>query len=147
MKDLVMTHYFLGLEVWKYPDEIFLNQGKHTVEILKIFGMIDCKAMTTLMTTNLKLLNDNSSEIVDVTLYKQNIGFPMYLINTRPTICFVVNTLSHYMVNPIHIHLVEAKTCDEVPKGDFRLWSQICIRWKDHITWIYIFKLGRKFQR
>ena len=54
MKDLVMMHYFLGLEVWKYPDEIFLNQGKYAIEILKIFGMIDCKAMTTLMTTSLK---------------------------------------------------------------------------------------------
>ena len=28
MKVLGMMHYFLGLEVWKYPDEIFLNQGK-----------------------------------------------------------------------------------------------------------------------
>ena len=35
MKDLGMMHYFLGLEVWKYPYEIFLNQGKYTVEIMK----------------------------------------------------------------------------------------------------------------
>ena len=28
MKYLGMMHYFLGLEVWQYPDEIFLNQGK-----------------------------------------------------------------------------------------------------------------------
>ena len=57
MKDLGMKHYFLVLEVWQYPYEIFLNQGKYKVEILKRFGMIDCKAMTTPMTTNLKLLN------------------------------------------------------------------------------------------
>ena len=62
MKYLGMMHYFLGLEVWQYPDEIFLNQGKYTVEILKIFGMIDCKAMTTPMITNLKLLNDDTSD-------------------------------------------------------------------------------------
>jgi hypothetical protein len=30
-------HYFLGLEVWKRHDEIFLNQGKYTIEILKRF--------------------------------------------------------------------------------------------------------------
>ena len=63
-------HYFLGLEVWQYRDEIFLNQGKYTVEILKSFGMINCKDMTTLMTTNLKLLNDDTSEAVDATLYR-----------------------------------------------------------------------------
>ena len=28
MKDLGIMHYFLGLEVWKRPSEIFLNQGK-----------------------------------------------------------------------------------------------------------------------
>ena len=27
MKDLGMMHYFIGLEVWQYPYDIFLNQG------------------------------------------------------------------------------------------------------------------------
>ena len=70
MKDLGIMHYFLGLEVWQFPDEIFLNQGKYTVEILKRFGMLDCKAMNTLMVRNLKLLNNDSSERVGVTLYR-----------------------------------------------------------------------------
>ena len=68
--------------------------------------MLDCKAMTTPMTTNLKLLNDDTSKAVDATLYRQIIGSLMYLTNTRPDICFVVNTLSQYMVNPKHIHLI-----------------------------------------
>jgi hypothetical protein len=29
MKDLGLMHYFLGLEVWKSPERIFLNQGKY----------------------------------------------------------------------------------------------------------------------
>ena len=61
MKDLGMVHYFLGLEVWQCLYEIFLNQGKYVVEILKRFGMMDCKATNTPMVTNLKLLNDASS--------------------------------------------------------------------------------------
>ena len=61
MKDLGMMHYFLGLEVWQLPDEIFLNQGKYAVEILKIFGMLDFKEINTPMVTNLKLLNYHSS--------------------------------------------------------------------------------------
>jgi hypothetical protein len=41
MKDLGIMHYFLGLEVWKRLDGIFLNQGKYVVDILKrIQGMI-----------------------------------------------------------------------------------------------------------
>ena len=94
MKDLGMMHCFLGLEVWQYLDKILLNQGKYAVEILKIFGMIDCKDMTTPMTTSLKSLNDYASKVVDATLYIQIIGSLIYLISTRPDICFVVNTLS-----------------------------------------------------
>ena len=48
----------------------FPKPRKYAIEILKRFGMIDCKAMTTSMKRNLKLLNDDSLEIVDVTLYR-----------------------------------------------------------------------------
>ena len=41
MKDLGQMHYILGLEVWQNPKDIFLNQGKYAVEILKRFGMMD----------------------------------------------------------------------------------------------------------
>ena len=39
LKDLGLMHYFLGLEVWQKPGEIFLTQGKYAVDILQIFGM------------------------------------------------------------------------------------------------------------
>ena len=35
MKDLGLMHYFLGLELWQSPKDIFLNQGMYIVEILK----------------------------------------------------------------------------------------------------------------
>ena len=60
MKDLGMMHYFLGMDVWKNTDGISLGQGKYMVEILKRFRMMDCKAMTTPMASNLKLLSDAS---------------------------------------------------------------------------------------
>jgi hypothetical protein len=37
------------------------------------------------------------------------IGSLMYLVNTRPNICFVVNTLSQFMVEPRRVHWVAAK--------------------------------------
>ena len=71
-----------------------LSQGKYAIEILKRFRMMDCKSMTTPMMTNLKLFGDTTSERVDATLYRQMISSLMYLTNTRPDICFAVNTLS-----------------------------------------------------
>ena len=47
MKDLGMMHYFLGMEVWQNTDGISLGQGKYAIEILKRFGMMECKDMTT----------------------------------------------------------------------------------------------------
>jgi hypothetical protein len=61
MKYFGMMHYFLGLKVWQRHDAIFLNQGKYAVEILKKFGMLDCKAMATPMVSNMKLLQDTTS--------------------------------------------------------------------------------------
>ena len=117
MKDLGLMHYFLGLEVWQRPEGIFLNQGKYVVEILKIFDMLDCKAMATPMDTNLKLLSNKSSESVDVTLYRQIIGSLMYLTNTKPDICFAMNILSQYLVEPRCVHLVAAKHVMRYLKG------------------------------
>ena len=110
-------HYFLGLEVWQSPERIFLNQGKYAVEILKRFDMLECKSMNTPMETKLKLLVDTSSELIDATLYRQIIGSLMYLTNTRPNICFFVNTLSQFLEEPRHVYLVVAKHVMRYLKG------------------------------
>ena len=97
MKDLGMMHYFLGMEVWQTIDGIFLGQGKYAVEILKRFGMMECKALTTPMESNLKLLSDASSETVDA-MYRRMFYSLMFL------------------ADPIHSHLVE-KHAVRYPKG------------------------------
>jgi hypothetical protein len=71
MKDLGLMHYFLGLEVWQSLERIVLNLGKYTVEILKIFDMLECKSMNTPVEAKLKLLVDTSSDLIEATLYKQ----------------------------------------------------------------------------
>jgi hypothetical protein len=93
MKDLGMMHYFLGQEVWQRTDEIFLSQGKYTVGILKKFSMTECKSMPTPMVMDLKKMNDDDSDEID----PQLIGSLMYLVNTRPDICYAVNVLSQFM--------------------------------------------------
>ena len=94
MKDLGMMHYFLGMEVWQNVDGISLGQEKYVIEILKRFGMMDCKAMTTPIASNLKLLSDASLDSVDSTMYRYIIESLMYLTNTRLDIFFAMNTLS-----------------------------------------------------
>jgi hypothetical protein len=111
MKDLGLMHYFLGLEVWHKLGEIFLGKGKYRIEILSRFGMMDCNSMATPMLTNLKKLSDSTSysDLVDPTIYKQLIGSLMYLVNTRPNICFAVSTLGQFMVDLREFHWVATK--------------------------------------
>ena len=71
--------------------------------------MEDCRPMSTPMVTNWKKLLASKRELVDSTLYRQLIGSLMYLVNSRPDLCFVVNILSQFMVDPRSVHWVAAK--------------------------------------
>jgi hypothetical protein len=102
-------------------NEIFLilslKNQQYTVEILKRFNMLECKPMNTPMEAKLKLLVDTSSNLIDATPYRQIIGSLMYLTNTRPDICFAVNTLSQFLVEPRRVHLMAAKHVMRYLKG------------------------------
>ena len=58
------------MEVFQSADGISLGQGKYAVEILKRFGMMYYKAMATPMESNLNILSDSSSELVDSMMYR-----------------------------------------------------------------------------
>eukprot|EP00253_Pinus_taeda_P028780 PITA_28780 len=109
MKDIGLMHYFLGLEVWQEEGHFFLGQGKYIVDILGRFHMVDCRPMSTPMITNWKKLHASDSELVDPTFYRQVIGSLMYLVNTRPDICFAVNMMSQFMCEARKVHWVAAK--------------------------------------
>lgn len=70
MKDLGLLHYFLGLEVLQNSNSIVHNQGKYTLDILKRFGMMNYKPMSSPMETNLHKLKEaaTDSPLVDPTL-------------------------------------------------------------------------------
>lgn len=69
--------------------------------------MMDCKPMSIPMETNLLKLREamSSLELVDPTLYRQIIGSLMYLINSRPNICYAINILSQFIIEPKQLHM------------------------------------------
>ena len=72
------------------------------------------------MVANTKLTNDPSGESVDVTLYRNMIGYLLYLIASRLDIAFSVGVCSRFRSNPKISHLNAVKriikyvdgTCD-----------------------------------
>ena len=109
--------------------------------------MLDWKSMDTPMDTNLNLLSNESSELVDMIQQRHIIGSLMYLTNTRPYIWFVVNTLSRYLVKPRWVHLIAAKHMMRYLKGtidlglyygryhDYRLYGYMDSDWEVNTTY------------
>ena len=67
--------------------------------------------MSSPMETNLHKIKEQTkkSPSIDSTLFKKMIGSLMYLVNTRPDICYAVNASSQFMCEPKEIDLVAIK--------------------------------------
>eukprot|EP00253_Pinus_taeda_P027972 PITA_27972 len=126
MKDLGLLHYFLGLEIWQCNGGLFVSQGKYAREILEKFNMHSCKPIDTPLPGGWRKEDATSREEVDSIVYRQLVGSLMYLVNTRPDICYVVNQLSQAMVKPTKLFWKAGKHVLRYLRGTSRygLWKQ-----------------------
>ncbi|XP_074377067.1 secreted RxLR effector protein 161-like [Apium graveolens] len=97
MTDIGQMSYFLGIEVKKNEDGIFMSQKKYEEKILKKFRMEECKPKSTPAEPNIKLRVDLTRESVNPTLFKSMVGSPRYLTFTRLDIMYAVGLVSGYM--------------------------------------------------
>eukprot|EP00253_Pinus_taeda_P007845 PITA_07845 len=113
-----------GMEVWQRDGEVFVSQGKYANEILRRFHMDMCKPMETPLAGNWRKEDATSGEVVAATVYRQLVGSLMYLVNTRPDLCFAVNQLSQAMVQPAKLFWKAAKHVLRYLRGttQYGLW-------------------------
>ena len=73
--------------------------------------MVEFKYVSTLMELNFKKLCGSAvgPDLANPSKYRQLVGALMFLVNSCPNVCFDVNTLSQFMVEPHHIHWIAAK--------------------------------------
>jgi len=65
MTDLEHIGYCLEIEVWQESRNTFISQLKYNGEILKFFGMTECKTIGTPMEVEFKLSTEDASPQVD----------------------------------------------------------------------------------
>nr|GEX36590.1 hypothetical protein [Tanacetum cinerariifolium] len=78
--------FFLGLQVKKKEDGIFITQDKYVTEVLRKFNFSNVKFACLPVDTEKALVKDADGDDVDVHLYRSMIGSLMYLIASRPDI-------------------------------------------------------------
>ena len=97
MKDMKELHYFLGIEFIRTPDGILISQCHYILNLLFMFGMIECKLVSTPLKQNLKLNVDSSITKCKPTQYRQLISGLIYLTITGPDLSYTVGLLSQFM--------------------------------------------------
>ena len=88
---------------------IFVNQSKYAKSLVKRFGLDSTKHLRTPMSTNAKLIVDDTGSSVDYNLYRSMIGSLLYLTACRSYICLSVSVCARYQANPKESHLAAVK--------------------------------------
>ena len=126
MTDLGEISYFLGMKIKQAQNENFICQRKNLKEILKRFGMEECKSVSTRMGKKEKLQKYDGADPVDEGLYRSLIGCLMYLIATRSDIMFLVSILSRFLNCASELHMVVVKRVLRYLKGTFSYEIKFC---------------------
>jgi hypothetical protein len=105
MKNLGGLKYFLGIEVARSNEGIFISQRKYVLDLLSEVGMLDCKPVDTPTIQNHKFGENNDSVPTNKEQYQRLVGKLIYLSHTRPDIAYAVNVVSQYMQNPSEAHM------------------------------------------
>jgi hypothetical protein len=118
--------FFLGLQICQSDQGIFISQTKYIREMLKRFGMEDCKPIITPMQTSCKLSKDDDSKSTDQRKYRSMIGILLYVIASRPNVMQAVEQVAQFQAAPKESHVLAVQRIFRYLKGieEFGLWFQ-----------------------
>ncbi len=105
MKNLGGLKYFLGIEVARSNQGIFLSQRKYILDLLFEVGLLECKPVDTPIVQNHKLGIYPDQKPADKGRYQRLVGKLIYLSHTRPDIAYAVSVVSQFMHCPSEEHM------------------------------------------
>ncbi|XP_022041549.1 uncharacterized mitochondrial protein AtMg00810-like [Helianthus annuus] len=123
MKNLGPLSYFLGIQVTREGDTMFLSQQAYVRDILHRASMDSCKSVATPVDTQSKLSADHGPLHDDPSTFRSLAGALQYLNFTRPDISYAVQQICMHMHAPRTDHWNALKRILRYLQGttDFRL--------------------------
>ena len=106
MKDLGEIKQFLGIEINKKVNNIFISQCQFIEKLLKKFNFDVCKSVDTPVDLSQKLfIAHDKDELFDVDVYQSAVGALLYLsTRTRPDLCYAVSNVARFCTKPTKVH-------------------------------------------
>jgi hypothetical protein len=104
MSDLGDIHHFLGINVHRTPEGLFLSQQQYALEILDRANMLSCNPITTPVDTRSKFSATDGARFSDPSLYRSLAGALQYLTLTRPDLTYAVQQVCLFMHDPRDSH-------------------------------------------
>ena len=104
MKHLGVLKYFLGIEVARNSEGIYLSQRKYVFDILTETGLFGSKPATFPLEQHQQLGLVNGPLLSNPEQYRRLIGKLIYLGVTRPDLAYSVHVLSQFMQTPREEH-------------------------------------------
>jgi hypothetical protein len=110
MTDLGKLRLFLGIKIDCSENGMFLSQQVYIRQMLKKFGMEECKPVKTPMVLKPANESEEKDEDIPEKPYRELVGSLMFLmLNTRPDISTAVNYYSRFQSEPKHSHWIGLK--------------------------------------
>ncbi|GJW16843.1 retrovirus-related pol polyprotein from transposon TNT 1-94 [Tanacetum coccineum] len=105
------------LMISQSPRDIFINQSKYALELLKKYGMESSDPVDTPMVEKSKLDEDTQGKAVDPTHFRGMIDTLMNLTASRPDLTFAVCLCAWYQAKPTEKHLHAVKRIFKYLRG------------------------------
>ena len=100
MKDMGKISWFLGMQFCQEGGIVTMNQSYYLQNVLKRYGMDECKPRNTPCELKLSAYDDDS-EITEELQYREVVvSFVYAMTGTRPDLSFIVTKLSQRLSNP-----------------------------------------------